>query len=131
MRLLDIIFGHGPGKKVFNKKEEFQKFKRAVEELRWTEPNSALFPKENLKIPFPAGELTMMGVTTIKEIHGIIENKMRIFGLNSPKDFVCWRNMGASEKDEYFVGLTKEGEKMLSRMGVKAKLSSSSSSTKH
>lgn len=83
----------------FSYKKEWEKLENNLASLKWS-----------------AGEDFAEGVTSIREIAGIIENKLRIFGFESPSHFSISR---AAEQDEYTFRFSASGLANLSKKGIK------------
>ncbi len=98
MHFLKRIFGRKRTPS-FSHRKEWEKLETNLASLKWS-----------------AGENFAEGVTNIREIAGIIENKLRIFDFENPRHFTINR---AAERDEYTFRFTASGLAGLSKKGIK------------
>jgi len=120
MNFLSHMFGR-PRPPAFSRRKEWEKLKSNLEGMHW-HPGAMDETAHHESNGESNGttccdiKAAMVGTTRIKEIAGIIENKLRVFGLESPRHFTCQRHM---ENDEYAFRFTDSGIDALARKGIK------------
>ena len=107
-------------KSTFSKKKELDKLKKIFTEVKWRDPSPA--ETEGFTKISPQETIVIVAVTTIREIGGIIDNRLRVFDFLSPEHFIFkkFTSNAKSEKDDYVIGFTDAGHKLLLRKGLKA-----------
>lgn len=116
--LNDLIKWLGFEKSTFSKKKEFEKLKKILTEVRWREPQQNEVDEFTKISNRP---VVVVAITNIKELAGIVDNRLRVFDFKTPEDFISkkFTTNVKSEKDDYVIGFTDSGAKMLERKALK------------